>query len=132
MNNDLILVDSNILIWHLRGMDRISIEVNRLIDKNSLYISPIIIAEILAGAKKKETEIINNLFSLMNIIDINKEVGKIAGEYLAAFSKSHGLEIADALIAASVTFGKMKLWSLNKKHYPMLDKKDFYDFDLIT
>ncbi len=123
----MIIVDSDIIIWHLRGMPKISAEVKRLVNNHHLYVSPIVVAEIFAGARKKEIDSINKLFSSIRIIEINKEMGRIAGEYLNKFSQSHNLKIADALIAASAEYGKLKLWTLNKKHYPMFSKKDFYE-----
>ncbi len=123
----MIIVDSDILIWHLRGLRKITDEVKRLTDNDLLYTSPVVIAEIYAGAKKKEEVMINNLFSSMKKVTINEEIGKKAGEFLNKFSKSHSLEIPDALIAASSIASEMQLWTLNKKHYPMLKKKDFYE-----
>jgi len=48
-------------------------------------------------------------------------MGKKAGEYLQSYAKSHGLELGDALIAASAHITNVPLWTLNKKHYPMKD-----------
>ena len=35
--------------------------------------------------------------------------------------KSHSVELGDALIAACASSTDLKLWTLNKKHYPMKD-----------
>ena len=48
-------------------------------------------------------------------------MGRQAGIYLARFRKSHGVELADALIAAGAVTSKAELWTRNKKHYPMSD-----------
>lgn len=37
------------------------------------------------------------------------------------FAKSHRLELADALIAATASIHKLKLWTRNRRHYPMKD-----------
>lgn len=123
----MIMVDSDILIWHLRGLEQINHSIQNLVDENTLYTSPVVIAEILAGAKKREIDKINLLFSSLKIISIDKEIGIIAGEFLNKYSKSHSLEIPDALIAASAVSAGMLLWTFNKKHYPMLSKKNFYE-----
>ncbi len=128
MANEPVMTDSDILIWYLRGMPEIIDEVTSLALRDNLYITPVVLAEIYAGAKTKEEETIRNMFSSMHIIEINEEMGKTAGRFLNKFSKSHNLKIADALIAASAVYGKMKLWTLNKKHYPMLEKKEFYEY----
>jgi len=40
---------------------------------------------------------------------------------LSAYARSHGVEIADALVAAAATVSGFRLWTMNRKHYPMPD-----------
>jgi hypothetical protein len=56
---------------------------------------------------------------------IDSNVGRQAGWYLARYAKSHGLEIADALVAAAAVTAGYRLWTLNRKHYPMDDLRFF-------
>jgi predicted nucleic acid-binding protein len=44
----------------------------------------------------------------------------LAGEYLNTYAKSHDLQIADALIAATASIAGEELATLNTKHFPML------------
>jgi len=53
-------------------------------------------------------------------------VGRRAGAYLARYAKSHGVEIADALVAAAAVTSGLRLWTLDRKHYPMSDVS-FYE-----
>ena len=46
--------------------------------------------------------------------------------YLARYSRSHGVRIADALVAAAASVAGLRLWTLNRRHYPMSDLA-FYD-----
>jgi predicted nucleic acid-binding protein len=46
-------------------------------------------------------------------------VGRRAGDYLQRYRKSHNVELADALIAASAVERNAMLWTRNRKHYPM-------------
>ena len=48
-----------------------------------------------------------------------------SGDYLARYGKSHRVEIADALIAAAAATSGLRLWTLNRKHYPMQDLRFF-------
>jgi predicted nucleic acid-binding protein len=48
-----------------------------------------------------------------------------AGAYLARFRRTHGVEIADALIAAAASTAGLRLWTLNRRHYPMKDVRFF-------
>jgi len=49
----------------------------------------------------------------------------IAGRYVNRYGKSHGVEVMDALIAATAKVNRLPLWTLNKKHYPMRDIRFF-------
>ena len=48
-------------------------------------------------------------------------VGRRAGAYLSRYSRSHGVQIADALVAAAASVAGLHLWTLNRRHYPMTD-----------
>lgn len=63
--------------------------------------------------------------SALKCLDLDCNVGRIAGLLLSQFSKSHGLKIADALIAGSAIHRNAALWTRNRKHYPMPQLK-FY------
>lgn len=53
-------------------------------------------------------------------------VGRRAGAYMARYAQSHGVELADALVAAAATTSGIRVCTLNQKHYPMPDIR-FYD-----
>lgn len=118
-----VLVDSDILIEVSRGRDaEIVARWSELSESDSsILFSPISVAELWAGARTQEDTILNNLFRTMTCATVNAEIGQRAGAYLQRFRKSHGLEIADAFIAASAAFNKAQLWTRNRKHYPMKD-----------
>lgn len=65
-------------------------------------------------------------FEARGEIVLDARVGQRAGSYLARYRKSHGLEIADALVAAAAATSGLRLWTLNRKHYPMDDMR-FYE-----
>ena len=60
-------------------------------------------------------------FAACRSLPITDEVGERAGRYLAAYHKSHGVELGDALVAASAHVYKARLFTLNVKHDPMKD-----------
>jgi predicted nucleic acid-binding protein len=123
----MIVIDTDIIIWILRGNKEIKEMFKKTIKqtKGSIFVTPIQLAEIYAGIREKEkidTEIFLDSFSILNI---DVKIGKLAGEFMNKYQKSHNIAINDALIAASAKIHGLRLWTLNKKHYPMLEKKDF-------
>jgi len=66
------------------------------------------------------------LDSLLHL-QLDDQIGKTAGEYINVYGKSHAVTLADALIAAAAKTNSLKIWTLNRKHYPMLGDKDFIE-----
>lgn len=116
-----VLVDSDILIDVSRGREtRI---VSRWLDLSNsdaaLLYSPVSVAELWAGAHPNEHDALNNLFRALTCTPIDEEAGRRAGDWLRQYRQSHGVEIADALIAACAVANHADLWTRNRKHYPM-------------
>ena len=121
-----ILLDSDIIIAWLRGYQPIADAVLNLLEGgHSLLWTPVSIAEIFAGAKKSESARLQTLFQILETLPISEAIGKKAGHYLQKYSKSHSVELGDALIAASASVVNLSLWTINKKHYPMPDVRLF-------
>jgi predicted nucleic acid-binding protein len=116
-----VLIDSDIVIEVLRARHQIFLSQWRFLADSHLpiLVSPITIAEVGAGALPHEKQIISRFFSPLTCVAIDQKIGQLAGEYLRQYSKSHHLQIADALIAASAAQNQAALWTRNRKHYPM-------------
>lgn len=117
----IVLLDSDVLIEALRGRNQeISAKWTALSRTDSpVMYTPITEAELWAGARSPEFEALNELFQTLVCIPIDREVGRLAGAYLRQYRKSHGVQLADALIAASAVINDALLWTRNRKHYPM-------------
>lgn len=120
-----ILLDSDVIIAWLRGDDPFAALIPELLQKGEVLTwTPVSIAEIFAGVRKGEDQV-ENLFLVLETVLLSAEIGRKAGHYLRAYSRSHGVELADALIAATAYFSKIPLWTLNRRHYPMRDIRFF-------
>ena len=118
MSNSM-LVDSDVLIDFLRGNDN----AIRFIEEFSRHIilSPIVVAELYAGVKgADELSALDNFVSLFRVVPISAETAKAGGLFKRDFGRSHGVGLADALLAATADIEKAELKSLNVKHYPMI------------
>jgi predicted nucleic acid-binding protein len=116
-----VLIDSDILIEVLRAKDLTILarwhDLGR--DDSAILCLPVTVAELWHGALPHEHTSLDALFGVIPCIPIDKEIGVLAGIYLRRFAKSHHLQLADALIAATASAHKLELWTRNRKHYPM-------------
>jgi len=114
-----ILADTDVLIDFLRGNG----QAITLIDEYSsnIVLSPIVIAELYAGVKgANELFVLDNFVSLFRVIPIDAEIARTGGLYKRDFSKSHGVGLGDAILAATADKENAELKTLNVKHYPMI------------
>lgn len=116
-----LLIDSDVLIDHLRkdmnALDFLTAEIEK---GSQLFVSVISRVEIFAGIRKGEEKAVNSLFEVMVPIDVDVAIADRAGEYLRKFSKSHALNIGDAIIAATSRELALKLVTRNVKHYHLM------------
>lgn len=118
-----VLIDSDILIEVSRARDTAILARWDQLSRSDtpLLCSPVTIVELWHGARPQEHSALNALFSAIRAIPIDATIGIRAGEYLRLFSKSHHVELGDALIAATVSIHNLELWTKNRGHYPMKD-----------
>lgn len=121
-----ILFDTDVLIELLRGNPIIEQQIEELIlAKSHLCFTPISISEIYKGIRSNERIKTKETLSVFDCINIDSEIGQKAGEWMKQYSKSHGLELPDAMIAAAATVHRFSLCTFNWKHYPMREVERF-------
>lgn len=125
----MIIADSDVLIQVLRGDEKARDRLEELIVKTGggIFITPIQTAEIHAGMKPKEKILTEKLLNAFSLIPIDQKAGEIAGDLLRRYAPSHGITLADALIAAAAIKMDFHLWTRNRRHYPMFSNNDFTD-----
>ena len=116
-----VLLDTDVAIEILRGRNHlISSKWSGLAASGAIVLfSPVVEAEVWAGALPREHQLISIFFRPLICIPADYEIGELAGALLRKFAKSHGLEIPDALIAATAIQHNAALWTRNRKRYPM-------------
>ena len=124
-----VFVDSDILIEVSRGSNQeiISTWIELSNSDSAVLYSPLSVAEVWNGARPNEYDVLNHLFRALKCVPIDEVAGQRAGIYLRQFRRSHGVELADALIAASAVETGAELWTRNRKHYPMKEVRFFAD-----
>ena len=114
-----ILLDTDVLVDFLRGHNKAVAFVNT--HSARIILSSIVVAELYAGVKgDAEQSALEDFVSLFRVIPVSADIAKAGGLYKRDFSKSHGVGLADAILAATAEAEHAELKTLNRKHYPML------------
>ncbi|NNG01230.1 MAG: type II toxin-antitoxin system VapC family toxin [Desulfobacteraceae bacterium] len=117
--SDTMLVDTDVLVDFLRGFEKATDFIKKCSSK--IILSSIVVAELYAGVKgTNELTVLENFVSLFRVVPITAEIAKAGGLYKRDFCKSHGVGLADAILAATADIEKAELKTLNVKHYPMI------------
>ena len=114
-----LLLDTDVLVDFLRGHSKAVSFVKA--HSNLIILSSIVIAELYAGVKgNAEETALHDFISLFRVVPVNTEIAKIGGLYKRDYGRSHGISLADAILAATVETENAELKTLNTRHYPML------------
>ena len=114
-----ILLDTDVLVDFFRGHGKAVAFVNA--HSARIILSSIVVAELYAGVKgAAEQAALENFVSLFRVVPVSTVIAKEGGLYKRDYGKSHGVGLADAILAATAEAENAKLKTLNTKHYPML------------
>lgn len=116
---DKFLVDSDIVIWYLKGREKEEKLLAELSKKGDLFFSVVTITEVRAGLTKGAEEVIKELKNIFTPLAITPGAAELAG----AFKQKYRLDIADMFIAATAVDSNLTLVTYNKKHFPMPEIK---------
>ena len=116
---ELILLDTDVLVDFFRGHSKAVAFVKAHSDR--IILSSIVVAELYAGVKgDAEQAALENFVSLFRVVPVSVEIAKAGGLYKRDYGKSHGVGLADCILAATAESENAELKTLNTKHYPML------------
>jgi len=116
-------VDSDILIWHLRGgrkaadlLRRISGEPGTVLCTGALQR-----AEVVFFMKPEEEDATFSFLSRFQTEAVTQKIVDAAGVLYRQWHPSHGIDVNDAILAATAGTTGGKVYTQNVKHYPMPD-----------
>ena len=111
MEKSIILCDTNILIEFYKNNQNIVAELEKIGRKN-IALSVISAGELIFGAlNKKEIQTIKKDTEHLILFNVNELISKKFIELMLEYSKSHGLSIPDALIAATAIVNNIFLFT---------------------
>ena len=114
-----ILPDTDVLVDFLRGHSKAVAFVNA--HHARIILSAIVVAELYAGVKgDAEAATLQSFVALFRVVPVTAEIARVAGLYKRDYGRSHGVGLADAVLAATAQAENAELKTLNTRHYPML------------
>jgi predicted nucleic acid-binding protein len=114
-----VLVDTDVMIDFLRSQPA----AVKFIRTNAarMAISAVTEAELFSGVRDgSERQALEAFLGLIPVIPVNREIARNAGLLRRDYGKATKIGLADALIAATCQVERLKLQTLNVKHFPMI------------
>jgi predicted nucleic acid-binding protein len=122
----MVLCDTNIFIHAFNGNPVTIAELTHLGPTN-IVISAITVMELLQGmGNKKELAQMKKKIKYYDVIHITPEVSQKAVELIDKFKLSHGLQIPDAIIAATALTYKLPLFTYNIRDFDFIPEIILY------
>jgi predicted nucleic acid-binding protein len=119
-----VLIDTDVLIWLFRGQP----SARKALEKaDRIQLSTITYMELVQGMRNKEE------FRLLrqtihehqwDILPLSENISHRATVFIENYALSHGMQLADALIAASAVETGAALMTANTKHYKVIPELD--------
>jgi predicted nucleic acid-binding protein len=122
----MVLCDTNILIHAFNGHP-LTIEQLKHIGLNNILLSSITVMELYQGmGNKQELAQMRKKIAFYDVIQIDRLISEKAIELIAEFKLSHGLQIPDALIAATAISYDLPLYTYNVKYFSFIPAINIY------
>lgn len=116
------ILDTDIVIWILRGDPKVISAVDKLIGNNRTGISTITVAEIYKYTFPSEIYKNEDLINHQELFSVTKEIAIQAGLYWNQYHKKLlRLSLSDTIVAATCKTEICQLLTLNTRHFPMSD-----------
>ena len=115
------LVDTDVLIWHLRGYPQAT---RRLDELGALTLSAISYLEVLQGMRNKaELAAVQKMLKhrAATLLPVTEPITLRAIALMESITWSHGLQMGDALIAATALENGLPVLTANVKHFGAVD-----------
>ena len=123
----MVLCDTNILIEVYRKNKNIISVLSNIAHYDTIVISDVTRAEMIAGARNKyEMQILINELAQLQCLPIQSKISDHAIHLLVEYHLSHGLDFHDALIAATAIYYNIELLTLNIKDFSFISDIKLY------
>jgi len=114
-------IDSDVLIWHLRGERKALNLLKKLRDKEQfdLWIGAMQRAEVVFFMRPAEESATLLFLAQFQTASVDQQIIDTAGEFYRKWNPRSGTDVNDAILAATALQTGGRIYTLNSKHYPM-------------
>ena len=131
VGSPLILIDSDVLIDVSRGIPEALDTLQRIEEDDEPAISVITQMELIVGCRdSRELRSLERFLEGFRIFKLSEPISDLAINLLRRYRLSHGLLLADSLIAASALVHDLPFLSRNSKHFRFIDELTLLSFPL--
>jgi hypothetical protein len=122
------LIDTDVLIWYMRGNEKAYQAVE---STNDFFISVVTYMELVQGLRNKKE--LNHLRKALHgwnaqILYVSEEISAKAMFYVEQHFLSHSMQLADALIGATAIAYGLPILTGNDKHYKVMKNLEIQKF----
>ena len=122
-----LVLDTSIIIDHLRGGNQWELLLSKVKDEADFYIPTIVIYELFSGKSSKRPKVIEEIDTFLKNfkrIELTEKVAKRAGELYREGGGQAGA--ADYIVAASAFEVGASLITLNRRHFQQIPGLSIY------
>ncbi len=121
-HNKLIIVDTDILIDAARNVNEALNCLQQIEQRLPAAVSSVTQMELIIGCRNKnELDSLGQFLDRFHILKLNEQISDTAIDLLKRYRLSHGLLIADALIAATAIVSDLSFASKNQRDYRFIE-----------
>jgi predicted nucleic acid-binding protein len=118
------LLDTDVMIWHLRGRPEVTKTLRDLQAFSVPSCSALSLLEVRVGMKKGEEQKTDLFLGSLSVFDVTRQIADRAADLIREQKvKGVTLDLPDAVIAGTCLLHDLTLVTYNTKHYPMEEIK---------
>lgn len=119
-----VIFDTDVLVYYLRG-DQRAADFVRSVPYAQRKLSTIAYMELIQGVRdRREMQILRQdlQHNFSELIAVSQAISDQAVRLMEQYALSHGLRVADALIAATALVCDYRLATANARHYRQIER----------
>ena len=129
MPSPLLIVDTDILIDVSRQIEQAINTLDGYFESHSVAVSVVTQLELMLGCEnKREFENLDEFLKRFEIIDVSKSISQKSVALFRNYRLSHGVMIADMLIAATALEFESSLLSKNQKDFKFISDLNLIEY----